>query len=220
MHRQVLVIAALVSSGCTMTMPNDGGFESELEILRSGVVVASKENSGLDELLRMLHSEPDRVFSGNGVIPCERHDGELHLLEGGKLPDTIQCSWGSEIVLAGAGDDVIDTGWGDDAIAAGDGNDVVEGSWGNEVFLGGPGDDEIDESWGAAVFLFGSNWGNDKLKIYCDAPAVLIFSREISEQNLVWPEKYKLRDDASQSTIVFEGSLNCIQMIFSDLKIP
>lgn len=235
-----LIIVALLLSSCASPKINQNLTEREmspeLREMQQGVHLASQVMEQFSSLDKLLQTVPVRTVSGNGDIPCERHDGTLWQIDGGDKNDVIECSWGSEVVIAHGGNDQIDTGWGDDALHGGDGNDTFDGSNGNKVIYGGPGndiiesskgnmvinggpgDDQISTSWGNAALLFGNNWGHDTLDISCNRSVVaLIFSNQIKEKDLVWSKK-TLEDTRTHSKITFEGSTSCLEMVYSKEK--
>jgi len=220
MYRYVIVVVVVLVAGCSAKRSPDLGYEFQKEMVREAVTVVTGTHPSFQVFDELLNATVDHTISGNGHIPCDRHDGSLFLIEGGEFKDTVKCSWGREIVCTKGDDDKIDVGWGNDVVIAGTGNDTIEGSWGDEIIYGGPGNDVIDESWGRVILLYGKNWGNDIVDVHCDAPAVLVFSKDIKEKDLVWNEGKVLYDTAHGSTIQFDGSINCLKMIFSDIDIP
>lgn len=229
----IFMLLGLLISGCASTGHDGGALSAKVE-MQQGVRLATKAMKQFDGLEQLLEQTPAHIVSGNGNLPCERHDQTLWMIEGGNERDVIDCSWGSEIILTQGGNDQVNASWGRDALhgGAGDdtlnggrrndvvyggaGNDIIKGGWGNEVINGGSGNDQIKTGWGKAVLLYGKGWGHDTVEMVCSgAVVVLLFSKEISQDDLVWSNQ-SLVDTKTHSKITFPDSTRCLKTVYSN----
>ncbi|MFE2289083.1 calcium-binding protein [Streptomyces sp. NPDC059443] len=66
--------------------------------------------------------------------------------------DTINGTYGNDVICALSGNDTVNASFGNDTVYAGPGNDRVDGSYGDDNLIGGPGNDTLI-----------GNFGNDRL---------------------------------------------------------
>jgi uncharacterized protein len=176
--------------------------QDHLEIMHSVLIELRSEGiATAGYFLKYFNMDPVKTLTGAGVIPCSRHDGQLYLVKGSVLDDTLECSYGHEIINTYDGNDEIDGSWGDEIIAAGKGADTIVGSWGNEMVYAGPGNDHIKGDHGNLIVLYGKSWGDD---VVSDSCSVIVFSAENSPEDILWENK--------QRTIINKNTGDRIQL--------
>lgn len=197
-----------VDNGRDLPSENDTNYSDNIYVIYSVLIEAdSEEIEGVASFLELLEEEPSKTLSGSGVLPCDRHDGTLYVLNGSDSSDSVECSWGDEIIDTYNGDDQIDGGHGDEIIASGPGTDTIVGSWGDEVIYPGAGDDELSGGWGEMILVYGKDWGNDVVKGSC---SLVIFSVENKQEDFVWENNRILHNKGNGGSIQFEHVCNNI----------
>ena len=109
---------------------------------------------GMIDLISFTGSEGDDHF--------ENSTGKDTWAFGGDGDDTIQTSWGDDLVHSGDGDDVIKSGAGNDIVTGAEGADTINSGSGNDFVYGHDGDDSIEAGNGDDNIQGGD--GADRIK--------------------------------------------------------
>ena len=109
---------------------------------------------GMIDLISFTGSEGDDHF--------ENSSGKDTWAFGGDGDDTIQTSWGDDLIHSGEGDDVISSGAGSDIVTGAEGADTINSGSGNDFVYGHDGDDSIEAGNGDDNIQGGD--GDDSIK--------------------------------------------------------
>ena len=103
------------------------------------------------------------TFTGSeGDDHFENSTGKDTWAFGGDGDDTIQTSWGDDLIHSGEGDDVIKSGAGSDIVTGAEGADTINSGSGNDFVYGHDGDDSIEAGNGDDNIQGGD--GADRIK--------------------------------------------------------
>ncbi|RMH45774.1 MAG: calcium-binding protein, partial [Alphaproteobacteria bacterium] len=158
-----LSVTDLVASSGTLT-PTDGGWLYTPDPTVTGPVVLSYQiTDGKDGTAQTAHFElvPNTIEGTNNSDLLVGSEC-IDQIDGMDGDDNIVARGGNDIIRGGDGDDHIVGGGGDDTIFAGAGDDIVYAGAGDDVVFGGTGNDWIIAGSGDDV-VYGEE-GNDTIE--------------------------------------------------------